>query len=121
MCEILSKKGKSYKIKIAGKTSPSYLVTDGKFWSHGETLKKAHEDLHFKTIAEKLKNDPIQKDTVITIQYYRILTGACEQGVKSWMQQNDVAKEEITADELLPLLVKTNAYGLSKFKELITF
>ena len=121
LCEVLIKRGNVYKIKIAGKYIESYLVTNGTNWSHGPTLKKANEDLHFKTISEQLKKDPIKKNTIITMQYYRIVTGACEQGCKTWMQQNGINDEPIRADELLPLLEKTNAYGVGQFKKLVTF
>ena len=99
----------------------SYVAQKDNFSAHGETLKKAISDLQFKLISEKLKKEPINKNTVITINYYRLLTGACEQGVKSWMQSNNIKKEEYKASELLPLLEKSNAYGLDKFKSMITF
>ena len=97
-----------------------YVAMKDKHFAHGETVRKAVTDLQFKLIAEKLKKDPIKKDTVITIQYYRIITGACEMGIKSWMKANK-AKDEYKAADLLPLLENTNAYGLEKFKSLITF
>ena len=121
LSEVLIKRGNIYKIKIAGKTTESYLVRNEKFWAHGETLKKAKEDLHFKIISEKLQKDPIKKDTIITLQYYRIITGACEQGCRSWMQQNGFEKEKIKAADLLPILEKSNAWGLGQFKKLLTF
>ena len=122
LSEVITKKGNTYLIKNVGKKVNGYLVTDGKFThAHGETLAKAKEDFRFKIIAEKLKKDPITKDTVITIQYYRIVTGACESGVKHWMEQNSIKKESYKASELLPILEKTNAYGLDRFKSLITF
>ncbi len=122
LCEVLIKRGNVYKIKIAGKRVESYLVTNGSDkWSHGPTLKKAQEDLHFKVISEQLKKDPIKKETVLTMQYYRIITGACEQGCKNWMQQNNIPDAPIKAVDLLPLLEKTNAYGLSQFKKLVQF
>jgi hypothetical protein len=121
LCEVLVARGNVYKIKIAGKLVESFLVTNGTDWAHGATLKKANEDLHFKVISEKLKKDPIKKDTIITMQYYRIVTGACEQGCKSWMQQNGIPDEPIKAIDLLPILEKTNAYGKKQFKKLITF
>ena len=91
------------------------------FFAHGETVKKAIQDVQFKAIAEKLKNEPIKADTVISVQYYRTVTGACEMGCKSWMNQNGISVEEMTAAELLPLLKKTSAYGYEKIKSLITF
>ena len=103
------------------KTPFEFIAQKGKYTAHGKTIKKAIEDLEFKFIVEKLKNDPIKEDTVITIQYYRGVTGACESGVKYWMQQNNITKEKYKASELLPLLEKTNAYGLDRFKSLITF
>lgn len=57
---------------------------------------------------------------MFSIQYYRLLTGACEFGVREWMKDNKI-DEGITAKELLPILERTNAYGLDKFKKLITF
>jgi hypothetical protein len=98
-----------------------YVAENGEYFAHGETVKKAIQDLQLKLISEKLKNEPIKKDTVIDIKYYRLITGACEIGVKEWMKHNDMKKESYTASELLPILKKTNAYGLEKFKSLITF
>jgi len=122
LTEVLHKKGNIYKVKIVGQREESFLVIDGKFSAHGETLKKAKSDLEFKIIAEKLKNEPITKETKITIQYYHTVTGACETGIKNWMDKNGLSdKEEITAAELLPYLEKSNAYGLDKIKSLITF
>jgi len=122
LTEVINKKGNTYTVRNVGKKVNGYLVTDGKFThAHGETLAKAKEDFRFKQISEKLKKDPITKDTVITIQYYRIVTGACESGVKNWMEQNNIKKESYKASELLPILEKTNAYGLEWFKSLITF
>jgi hypothetical protein len=91
------------------------------FTAHGNTVKQAVGDLQFKIIAEKLKKDPINKNTIITIRHYRLITGACELGVRDWMAKNGITKEKIKASELLPLLEKTNAYGLDAFRKLVTF
>lgn len=42
-------------------------------------------------------------------------------GVKSWMEQNSMTKENYKASELLPILIKTNAYGVERFKKLISW
>jgi hypothetical protein len=109
-------------------------ITDGKadkvdyfvaekdgFYAHGETIKKAISDLQFKIASEKLKKEPINADTLVTIQHYRLITGACEAGVKDWMERNSIDVDSIRADELLPILQKTNAYGLGRFKSLLSF
>ena len=108
-----------------------YIAQKGKFTAHGKTVKKAIVDLEFKIVAEKLKNEPIDKDTELTVKYYRLLTGACDQGIRQWMQQNEipfkivdketVETKPIKAVDLLPILEKTNAYGLDKVKSLINF
>ncbi len=128
-CEIISERNTKiseeditiFQAKKVNKSEFFFIVKKDDYYAHGEDLNKAVEDLKFKIVAEKLKNEPINKDTEITINHYRIITGACEFGVKSWMQQNGITQEKITASELLPILKKTNAYGLDRFKALITF
>jgi hypothetical protein len=103
-------------------TTPfNFVAQKGKFTAHGETVKKAIQDLEFKIISEKLKKEPIKKDTMITMQYYRLITGACESGCRDWINMNEIKKEKIKTIDLLPILEKTNAYGLERFKQLITF
>jgi hypothetical protein len=119
--EVLSRKGNVFKVRRLHSTKEFYLVSDGTTHAHGETLQKAKEDFRFKLMAEKLKSEPIKADTVIDIKYYRLLTGACEMGVKSWMEQNKMTKESYKASELLPVLKKTHAYGVEKFESLVAF
>jgi hypothetical protein len=102
------------------KTPFEFIAQKGKYTAHGKTIKKAIEDCEFKAIAKKLKKDPIKEDTIITIQYYRIITGACESGAKGFMQKHNL-KDSYKAKDLLPILEKNNAYGVDKFKQLITF
>ena len=104
------------------RTPFSFIAQKDDFTAHGKTIAKSIEDLQFKIIAEKLKNDPITEDTMISMAYYRVITGSCEQGISSWVNENNLSElTEIKAKDLLPILEKTNAYGLDKFKSLITF
>jgi hypothetical protein len=104
------------------------MVTDGAFThAHGDTLKEAKESFNFKIESERIKSDPITLETIVKIQHYRIVTGACEFGVKNWIEQNipqekraAILKNGIKAKDLLPMLEKTDAYGLSRFKALLT-
>ena len=131
LSEVIIKKKGYYKIKIVGETIESFLAIEKGYSAHGVTLKQAVSDLKFKIISEKLKNEPIKKDTELTVKYYRLLTGACDQGVRKWLQQNNipyevigdqtVEKEPMKAIDLLPLLEKTNTYGVEKLKTLLTF
>ncbi len=126
--EVVSKKGNVYKVKKLHSQKEFFLVSDGKTHAHGDTLKKAKEDFEFKIISDKLKNEPIKKETIITVNHYRLITGACEFGVKSWMDRVFNLKERakieskgIKAIDLLPILKKNTAYGLERFEKLITF
>ena len=115
--------------KVVGE--PGYIAEKEGFSAHGTTLKSAMGDLQFKIVAEKLKNDPILPETEITVMYYRTVTGACDAGCRDFMQRNNIPYrvegnktiEESTmlAKDLLPLLEKNNAYGVSKFKSLVSW
>jgi len=98
-----------------------FVAEKDNFFAHGASVKKSIEDLQFKIVSEKLKTEPITEDTMISINYFRLITGACEFGTKEWLQQNNIKVDSMKASELLPILEKTNAYGLDKFKKLITF
>lgn len=68
-------------------------------------------------------------DSVKTLPQYIAITGAYELGCKDFMDENNIPykyedgrlteDKPIKAKDLLPLLEKSNAYGLDKFKELI--
>ena len=98
-----------------------FVAEKDNYTAHGDTVKKAISDVQFKIVAEKLKSEPISEDTIVTINHYRLITGACEMGVNSWMEQNKQVTDGIKAKNFLPILEKTGAYGLDRFKELINF
>jgi hypothetical protein len=118
------KKNKSVKYEC-------YVAEKDNFTAHGLTIKQAISDLNFKIVSEKLKKEPIQKDTLFTVKYYRTLTGACDFGCRSFMKSHNIPfdvvndetieKEPIKAVDLLPILEKVRAYGYEKFKQLITW
>jgi protein tyrosine/serine phosphatase len=108
-----------------------YVVQKKKYTSHGKSIKSAIQDLEFKIIFKKLKKEPIKADTLMTVQHYRLITGACDKGCRDWMMANNieykivdgntVEAKKIYAKDLLPMLEKSKAYGLEKFKSLIKF
>jgi hypothetical protein len=98
-----------------------FVAKQGDYTAHGKTAKEAIRDLKYKIVAEKLKHDSILPDTIITPEYYHIVTGSCEAGIAYWMQSNNITVTEITAQELLPILESKQAYGLDNFKRLINW
>jgi hypothetical protein len=108
-----------------------FIAKKDGFSAHGKTIQQAVDDLGFKVIAEKLKKSPINKDTEITVMHYRTLTGACDFGCREFMQRHNIPFNVVDdktieaapmkAVDLLPLLEKSGAYGLDRFKKLITW
>ena len=96
-----------------------FVAYKNNLYSHGNTLKESISDLNYKINRDFFKNEPIDMDTIITIERFRAITGACSFGVDSWIKENNIKTDKIKVSELLPILEKTNAYGLSSFKEMI--
>ena len=119
LAKVVSVKGRVSRVLIAGKTKVSYLVTDGEAWSHGDTLQKARESLMFKISSRDTTEYKKWKlDTKVTlaqaIKSYRAITGACEQGVKLWMENKKVP-EAMTIAQAIELT--RGAYGNEAYKE----
>lgn len=126
-------KGQSIEVREAHKVAQKetfFIVSSGNLHAHGKDFKGAFEDLQFKILAKKLKNEPITNDTLITVNHYRAITGACNLGCKDFMDkhkipytigENDrvIEKEPIKAKYLLKLLKIDNAYGVDRFEKLI--
>jgi len=119
LAKIVRVKGRVSRVILAGKTKVSYLVTDGAAWSHGETIKKASEGLMFKISSRdttEFKNWKL--DTKITlsqaIKSYRAITGACEQGVRNWMDNRKIP-ETMKISEAIE--ITRGAYGADAYAE----
>lgn len=76
-----------------------FVAEKDNYYAHGATVKKAIGDLQFKIVAEKLKKEPINKDTKFTVKYYRLVTGACDSGVRNWMQQHKIRRLYTTSHQ----------------------
>ena len=87
-----------FEIKIVGKLNNSYAVKRGEIYSHGETVEKAIEDLRYKISSRdtsEFKNwkVSIKRTSDECIKAYRVITGACEQGVKDFCKTIDLEKK----------------------------
>ena len=136
-CEIIGKRGfelkgefcNVYKCKKINRPDEFFVVNKGEFYAHAKEMEAAFSELDFKIASEKLKNDPITPETLLTVLHYRVITGACDFGCREFMDKHkiaytiegDKAKEAspMKAKDLLVLLEKSGAYGLDKFKRLI--
>ena len=118
LARIVSQRGPVSRVIICGKKEVSYLVTNGEAYSHGKTLKEARDGLMFKIG----KRDPAEfkgwkMDRIVTrgeaIRAYRIITGACEGGVRSWLEQRQTP-EKISVQGIIELT--KGAFGAEEFK-----
>ncbi len=97
-----------------------YLVNDGKKSAHGKTIKEAYENLIYK-ISDRDKSfykglTLKSKHTVPElVEMYRVITGACEYGVKNFIKNQKNLKEKYTIEEVIELTA--NNYGNELFKK----
>ena len=101
-----------------------FIVQKGKFNSHGKDLKTAIDDCNFKFIQENFTEEEkskivnnIKDSKIVTKNDYRLLTGACSEGVDIFKRDNAIDTDSINLDELKKIL--GNSYGSSEFLELL--
>ncbi len=105
---------------IDGKKKKSYIYISGGKSAHGETIEKAKADLRFKISdrdTTKFKTWKVTDEKMLdeVIEAYRIITGACEQGTRNFVEsQGELPKKMTVAD----VISRTKgAFGNEKFSE----
>ena len=97
-----------------------YLVSDGDKHAHGKTIKEARENLIYK-IGDRDKSayEHIKLSSKHTvpelIEMYRVITGACEYGVKDFVKSQENLKKKYSLSEIIELT--ENCYGHDVFKD----
>ena len=110
---VLSEKRKQdltiYKVKIVGKLTTSFVVQRGNTYSHGKTIQKAIEDLRYKiSDRDKSEFEYWKKDLNQTVSIdeaiaaYRVVTGACEYGVREFVKSIEIP-EKLTPNVVVDL------------------
>src|SRR6185295_13984488 len=114
------KKGLVYRVRYLTRQDVIYLVTDGhgKF-AHGDTIKAAREALVYKIgDRDKGRYQSMTKETILkfpeAIEAYRVITGACETGVKNFMSRKvGTPKKTYAIKEIIALTI--GEYGHAEF------
>jgi hypothetical protein len=102
-----------------GKSKRSYCLEVDGTYSHGDTIREARESLLYKIgERDKSKYEGWTRDRKMTakeaIESYRVITGACEGGVREFVRQNGKLKKTYTVKEVIGL---TNGqYGHEEYK-----
>ena len=99
-----------------------YVISDGTNHAHGDTIEAAMTDFTFKTANRDLsrfKNlpDTTKKTVAEWAVDYRIITGACQFGVESFIKQQGKMKKSYTLKEIIK--ITDGAYGHDKFVQAV--
>jgi hypothetical protein len=122
LSKIVSKKGNVYRIVNHGEKEKTYLITNGVDFSHGKTLKEAKDSLMYKIGSrDKSEYKGMKLTTAYTleeaIKMYRVITGACEAGVRRFLEGRTIKKKKYTVKEILK--ETTGQYGNSALASFI--
>ena len=117
-CEVIKDRKNIKTCKKVGSGEIFYIVTDGIKYSHGKTIKEAKADLIYKISnrdTSRFKNLDINSVLTLSeaIECYRVITGACEFGTKSFLTSIEV-KKQYSIKEIIELT--QNQYGNENFK-----
>lgn len=100
---------------------PCFVATQSEYNSHGETVEKALRDLRFKMMERDFDEDELVSEIkargTVMIEDFRLVTGACEEGLRHGMGQAGLDRD---ADELPLDTVISSAFGPygERFKKL---
>ena len=99
----------------------TFVVSSNGFHAHGKTIKDAREDLAFKIAKQNFNVDEVVREIkstgIITLQQYRLLTGACKQGCDHFLSTMNMSNvKQLPIQEAIKLTA--NAYGGNRLNEL---
>ena len=121
LAKIVANKGRVSRVVIVGKSKVSYVVEGGDgIYSHGATLKDARDSLIYKigsrdTTPYKAWTLETKKTLGEMIGAYRAITGACEQGVRNFVESLGVKSKLLTVADAIQLTA--GSYGADDFKK----
>jgi hypothetical protein len=80
------------------KLKKCFVVQSGNFSAHGDTLKSAIEDVQYKLQEQAGKSeaiDRIKTSKIVTVNDFRIITGACREGMRHHLAQRNINMDEV--------------------------
>jgi len=97
-----------------------YIAQRGDYFAHGETIKECINDVQFKFMQNDLDVNTlvteIKAKQTVSINEYRLLTGACSFGVQNFMKDNNIKEDELPLDKVIE--ITKGYYGGSRLFEL---
>ncbi|RDY58471.1 leucine-rich repeat domain-containing protein [Flagellimonas nanhaiensis] len=108
-----------YEGKFFNRDKKCFVASKGEYWAHGHTIREAIDDVVFKfmqedsNIEEVVSN--IKKSQIMTVNQFRLLTGACRAGCQNFLEQRKMKKTSFPLNEALDIL--NGQYGWSRIQE----
>ena len=97
-----------------------FIAERGNYYAHGETIAEATSDVNFKYLRETADIQEIIKDIktkkTVTIEEYRLITGACAMGVKMFMKEKNITDTVLPLSEVLN--ITKGHYGGGRMREI---
>jgi hypothetical protein len=107
LSQLVSRRGRVARVIVCGKRDVSYVVEDGQGnYSHGATLEEVRRGLIYKLTSHDTSEFKAWKATTVVsladaIKAYRAITGACEAGVRGFVEQVSDLPEKLTVAEVI--------------------
>jgi len=121
--EVISKHLNVWKCRTPNTESVFYIVTDGMRYAHGQSIDEARESLKYKIgDRDPSKYKGLSLETELgfweMVECYRVITGACEFGVKEFLKRTCTEERNYRISEVIE---KTKGeYGGEIFKKFFT-
>jgi len=97
-----------YEGKFFNRNQKCFVANKGDYWAHADTIRQAVEDVNFKFLQENFNVEEIVKEIkeskTITVNQFRLLTGACSGGCSNFMEQRNLTKTEYPLNEAFEIL-----------------
>ena len=97
-----------------------YIAERGGLYAHGENIQQAMSDCNIKYMQENCDVsdivEKIKKKGIVTVEDYRLITGACAFGCQQFLKEKGITETEKPLNEVLDLV--KDAYGGERFRKL---
>lgn len=98
--------------------SKTFLAKKDNIFYHADSVKEAITGIAKKIKSQKIKNEPLTLNTLMTKNKYAQITGACTKGIKYFCELNELTnKKSMRLGDLLPLI--KGYYGYKTIKSLL--
>jgi len=97
-----------------------FIAERGNYYAHGETISEAISDVNFKYLRETSDIQEIisgiKRKKTVTVEEYRLITGACAMGIKMFMQEKNITDKELPLEQVLK--ITKCRYGWDRMSEI---